>query len=600
MHARTSILAAVLAAAIAAAATVVAPSAAAPLHDHPIAKRSQSPTRAAASRPRPNGGMTWFRWHRAAGPRGSQTSRFGSSVVIGLESMQDLALLRARYGFSRARPIPALRAATVSIDRKHLRVLLDEGPADPRLRYVSPLGPPRTVMGMPNDPLVQSFDPSTGQPYEWQFTASHVERALDHTAGDPSIVVGIIDSGVRVVPDLEGKVDGLWSVAPHGPVTSNALSTGNDDTGHGTAVASLIAANLGDGFGMAGFGGAAHVIAIHAGYEGFFDDTAIAIALMKLDSLGVRIVNMSLGGPAPSQPIMVDAIHKAAADGILLVAASGNAHGDVSWPAAALQPSGGGRSFGLAVGASNIDGRLADFSNAGKHLSLVAPGASGDTCSGVLVALPPTNMFEGSYCFPQLAQAGEARYGYLRGTSFAAPEVSGVAALIWAARPTLSNYQVADIIKQSARRNTGSDWNPNVGCGVLDAGAALDLAMSRSAAEWSARSTSTDAVCSVDGARPAAWPSEASQTIRFAKLRNRITGDPDFKVSATASSGLPVSFAASGTCTMRRATVHITGIGVCAVVASQAGNANYNPARSVTRTFSITKTVRARASAAQS
>ena len=66
---------------------------------------------------------------------------------------------------------------------------------------------------MPNDPLLRSIDPSTGQPYEWQFAASHVDRALDHTAGDPSIVVGIIDSGVDAVPDLAGKLDGLWSVS---------------------------------------------------------------------------------------------------------------------------------------------------------------------------------------------------------------------------------------------------------------------------------------------------------------------------------------------------------------------------------------------------
>jgi subtilisin family serine protease len=61
--------------------------------------------------------------------------------------------------------------------------------------------------------------------------------------------------------------------------------------------------------------------------------------------------------------------------------------------------------------------------------------------------------------------------------------VAGVAALIWAARPELKNYQVADIIKQSANRGIGG-WTPTMGCGVLDAGAALELAMSRSDSEW--------------------------------------------------------------------------------------------------------------------
>ena len=58
-------------------------------------------------------------------------------------------------------------------------------------------------------------------------------------------------------------------------------------------------------------------------------------------------------------------------------------------------------------------------------------------------------------------------------------------------------------------------------------------------------------------------------------------------VSATASSGLAVSFAASGSCTVTTATVHLTGAGACTVTASQAGNANYNAAPPVSQTFSI-------------
>ena len=85
------------------------------------------------------------------------------------------------------------------------------------------------------------------------------------------------------------------------------------------------------------------------------------------------------------------------------------------------------------------------------------------------------------------AGTGGAQYGYLAGTSFAAPEVAGVAALIWAARPQLENYQVADIIKQSAQRAGG--WTPTEGCGLLDAGAALELTTSISAAQWAATFT---------------------------------------------------------------------------------------------------------------
>jgi serine protease len=200
----------------------------------------------------------------------------------------------------------------------------------------------------------------------------------------------------------------------------------------------------------------------------------------------VRIVNMSFGQSGPERPIMLDAIHKAEADGMLLIAAAGNSSGPVSHPAADLQAPNGQESAGLAVGASDVSGKLAFFSNSGDNLSLVAPGTYLGRCSGVLVAAPISPYFV-SACYPSWSDGGGASYAYVSGTSFAAPEVAGIAALIWAARPTLTNYQVADIIRQSARRSAG--WTPSLGCGTLDAGAALVLATSRSGAQWAAAGT---------------------------------------------------------------------------------------------------------------
>src|SRR4030095_13447686 len=85
---------------------------------------------------------------------------------------------------------------------------------------------------------------------------------------------------------------------------------------------------------------------------------------------------------------------------------------------------------------------------------------------------------------------------------------------------------------------------------------------------------------------------KANQTITFGALANRTFGDPDFGVSATASSGFAVSFAPSGNCTVTGpspGTVHITGAGSCTVTASQAGDANYNPATNVPQSFTINK-----------
>ncbi|HSS80901.1 MAG TPA: carboxypeptidase regulatory-like domain-containing protein [Gaiellaceae bacterium] len=80
---------------------------------------------------------------------------------------------------------------------------------------------------------------------------------------------------------------------------------------------------------------------------------------------------------------------------------------------------------------------------------------------------------------------------------------------------------------------------------------------------------------------------KAAQSITFAPLPDRTYGDPDFTVSATASSGLAVSFGASGQCTVTGATVHLTGPGSCTITASQGGDSNYAAATDVSRTFQI-------------
>jgi hypothetical protein len=85
-------------------------------------------------------------------------------------------------------------------------------------------------------------------------------------------------------------------------------------------------------------------------------------------------------------------------------------------------------------------------------------------------------------------------------------------------------------------------------------------------------------------------PQSSNQAISFAPLSNRTYGDADFTLSASASSNLQVTFTAGGNCTLSSAsTVHITGAGVCAVTASQAGSASYNSAVPATQSFSIAK-----------
>jgi hypothetical protein len=88
---------------------------------------------------------------------------------------------------------------------------------------------------------------------------------------------------------------------------------------------------------------------------------------------------------------------------------------------------------------------------------------------------------------------------------------------------------------------------------------------------------------------------KAAQTINFGALSDRTFGDPDFTLSATASSGLGVSFAAAGVCTLSGGNVHLTGAGQCKITASQAGDGNYNAATSVEQSFQVGKAASATA-----
>ncbi len=85
---------------------------------------------------------------------------------------------------------------------------------------------------------------------------------------------------------------------------------------------------------------------------------------------------------------------------------------------------------------------------------------------------------------------------------------------------------------------------------------------------------------------------QASQTIIFGALANKVYGDPPFTVSASASSGLVVTFSATGQCAVAGTTVTLIGVGSCTITASQSGNANYTAAAPVARTFSIVKSFR--------
>ncbi|MEY2539192.1 MAG: hypothetical protein QOG67_2932 [Verrucomicrobiota bacterium] len=106
-------------------------------------------------------------------------------------------------------------------------------------------------------------------------------------------------------------------------------------------------------------------------------------------------------------------------------------------------------------------------------------------------------------------------------------------------------------------------------------------------ASGAAASFAGDSTYATSGGTNSLTINQANQTIAFGALSNKTYGDPDFTVSATASSGLTVSFAAAGQCTVNGTTVHLTAAGSCTITASQAGDSNYTAATPVDQSFTI-------------
>jgi subtilisin family serine protease len=305
-----------------------------------------------------------------------------------------------------------------------------------------------------------------GVPYEWQYTAARVDQVPDSMLrAAAGVKIAVVDTGCDLrQPDIAAKNPEGYSV-----VHPRNRRDVRDSYGHGTFVASLAAGSVTNGEGIAGFGGDAQLLCVQVAQDdGSISDVDESAGIVYAVKHGAKIINLSLGGLEPSA-LETRAVRYAQRHGVLIVAAAGNEFQDgnpVEYPAALLQPKGsdGRGGSGLSVGASKLDGQRAYFSNAGSYVSLAAPG------DDVFAAL------SGYSDWSRAALPGSITgiYGFSSGTSFAAPEVAGAAALVWAANPALTARQVATILKQTASGH--GTWNPSLGFGVLDAAAAIELA----------------------------------------------------------------------------------------------------------------------------
>jgi subtilisin family serine protease len=136
--------------------------------------------------------------------------------------------------------------------------------------------------------------------------------------------------------------------------------------------------------------------------------------------------------------------------------------------------------IGLSVAATRPNGAVARFSTHNRFVSLAAPGAGRRCCAnGVLSTLPAnsgTDWDKPDSRSRLIPDASGARFAYAEGTSFAAPLVSGLAALVWQVEPRLASEQVAEVMTRSARQTRGRGWNEFTGRGVVDGRAATRLA----------------------------------------------------------------------------------------------------------------------------
>ncbi|HZG36462.1 MAG TPA: S8 family serine peptidase [Gaiellaceae bacterium] len=305
----------------------------------------------------------------------------------------------------------------------------------------------------PNDPLA---------PRQWHLAAS---RAFDFWESLPAlrrVRVAVIDSGVDGAhPDLAGRV-----VAHRSFVGGSALE---DTQGHGTFVAGLIAAQTGNGLGIAGMAPSADlVIAKVVDADGTIDVLQEAKAIRWAVDRGARVINMSLGGLRdPGRPerdtyaaAEAAALAYAKRRGVVVVASVGNSDAAPRqpWPYASYPAA---LPHVLGVAAVARDGSVPRFSNRDRiHTDLAAPGQA--LLSTVPLAL--TAQFRDcaeqgySSCAAADVRAGE-------GTSFAAAQVSAAAAVILATHPHLRPEQVTGLLTRTA-----ADATRATGCGVCTLG----------------------------------------------------------------------------------------------------------------------------------
>jgi subtilisin family serine protease len=383
-------------------------------------------------------------------PAGDSGTRAGYFVAV--DPGAELDVVAGRLG-----RIDGLEVEDVTVDLHGLKVTigtagnrhLEELRAMGGVRYVEPITPVH-VLDSPAEPYY-----SRQANY---LTAINAPLAWDIERGKPEVVVAVIDTGMDVLhPDLKanvwfnpreianngvdddanGCVDDLNGCAFVTDALPGCESTTNgfirDDVGHGTFVAGVIGAPV-NGAGIAGIARGVRLMAVKVlDCYGAGDSVAVAQGILYAARNGARVINVSLGGLEEAQ-VVNDAVATAmSGHGAIVVAASGNGGtNQVAFPARIPAVIGVGATKN---GAPTI---RADFSSYGRGIDVVAVGER------VVSTVPAPRCRHFLTCF------GEAPYGIGDGTSFSAPQVSGLAALMLSLKPSLTAEQITGILRATA------------------------------------------------------------------------------------------------------------------------------------------------------
>ena len=302
---------------------------------------------------------------------------------------------------------------------------------DPALEWAEP-AIAMQAFGFPDDPMYDR---------QWHLRAMGAPQGWALTPQGAGVVVAVIDTGVRVVEDLDASR--VLTGASFVPGTSSA----DDDNGHGTHVAGTIAQSTNNGVGVAGVAPRATILPVKVlNAYGGGTSAQIAAGIDYAVDEGADVINLSLGGGYSE--IVHIAVRKAREAGVVVVAAVGNSgRRGVSWPGALEET--------IGVAATGPDGAQAPYSSYGDGVDIAAPGGDTRVAGGGVLQ----DTIEGS---------GHA-YRELQGTSMATPHVAGAAAVL------LSTGRCgADCVEETLLRSaSGSGLDERLGHGSLDLASAL-------------------------------------------------------------------------------------------------------------------------------